>query len=156
MSPLEIDFLHFALFNTEDQKIECHRPKYEVEKEKTEAFKKYLQCQDGCDNWYPYTWHEISEFANSFLNNSEDIKATQEVLDVLEALEPKIKEIKEIFGLQIHDLQQLKDIEYDGVIPKYSDVVANFIGINNNPLLKADNWDLQADIDCALLHNRIS
>lgn len=34
-----LDTMHFALFNTEEQKIECHQPQYEKDKEKTEAFR---------------------------------------------------------------------------------------------------------------------
>ena len=83
------------------------------------------------------------------------MNATQQVLNVLESLEPKIKQIKDQFGLQMEEIRQLQDIEQDGVIPKFEDVIANFKGINKNPLLNADNWDLQADIDAGLLHNRI-
>lgn len=82
--------------------------------------------------------------------------ATQEVLQVLEALEPKISQIKDQFGLQMDEIKQLQDIDYDGLIPKFEDVVSNFKGINNNPLLNSDDWDLQADIDRGLLHDRIS
>jgi len=39
------------------------------------------------------------------------MNATQEVLHVLESLEPKIKQIKDQFGLQMEEIRQLQDIE---------------------------------------------
>eukprot|EP00801_Mesodinium_rubrum_P000321 Mrub_00321.p1 GENE.Mrub_00321~~Mrub_00321.p1 ORF type:complete len:1185 (+),score=201.55 Mrub_00321:73-3555(+) len=157
MQPTEnkYDLCHFGLFNLEDQEIACNKPKYEQAKDDQEAFREYLNSQEGCENWYPYTWSQISEFANSFLNNSESIESTNYVLETLSTLEPLIESIKKEFGLTTLDIEYYQSLEYNGNKHKFIDIVKSMRGINNNKLLQADNWDLQEDIDSGLLNDRL-
>jgi len=64
---------------------------------------------------------------------------------------PLVGQLKQLYGLSIKDFEKLREIKS---IKKFKKTLTKKLG--NSKSLQTQDWDVQGDIDCKLLKDRIN
>jgi hypothetical protein len=73
-----------------------------------------LEKQSGCEEYHPYLWSELSNFATSILNESTSTEYSELFLENIKSLEDIIKEMKSKYGLKEDIIKKLNGIKFTG------------------------------------------
>ena len=74
-------------------------------------FEKYLSKQPGFEDKHPYLWADLKDFGTELLAESTDVSISEELLQKIKDLEPKIAELKTKYGLKKDDTDFLSEVD---------------------------------------------